>query len=540
MNKKIILAATLSLFCVAAFAQTEGFKLGQWVEIHNAVLKELSRSYVDSLPIDRIERAGVDALLDELDPYTVYVPEEENEDFQMMINRSYGGIGAVIYKPDVDGNVIINEPYIGTPAQKSGIQCGDEILEIDGESVHGLNATEASDKMKGKPGTTVNFLVKKVRTGEEVLIPVVRERIHLPDVEYYGMLNDTDGYILQTGFSENVSQDVRNAVISLKEQGMQRLFLDLRGNGGGLMREAISIVSLFVPKGSLVVTQKGRSLGENIEYRTQSEPIDTEMPIVVLVDGSSASASEIVSGAIQDMDRGTIMGQRTFGKGLVQSVRPLPYNGSLKVTTARYYTPSGRCVQALDYSHRNEDGTVGHTPDSLANEFLTAHGRVVKDGGGITPDVELSSKEYGRIVFSLVYSGVTDRYVCMDFVHRHESIADVEDFHLSDEDFDAFVEFAKEQTFDYRSSAKAYFDGLKKEIGEDGISSPEVDEALSVIEAAVSADKETMIRARKDELVPFIEEEIVARYQFLQASIKLRLRYDDQLREALTKPLIEL
>ena len=335
-------------------------------------------------------------MLGDLDPYTVYIPEEENEDLQMMVSKSYGGIGAVIYKPDKDGNVIINEPYAGSPAVRYGLRCGDEIMEIDGVSTHGLTSQECSDRMKGKPGTTVKFKVKKVYTDEIVEINVVRERIHLPDVEYAGMLDAETGYIYQSGFTENVSGDIRNAVLNLKKQGMKKLVLDLRGNGGGLMNEAINIVSLFVPKGSLVVSSKGNGISEQ-KYKTTTEPIDTEIPLIVMVDSGSASSSEIVTGALQDLDRATVMGTRTFGKGLVQSIRPLPYNGQLKVTTAKYYTPSGRCVQAIDYAHRNEDGSVGYIPDSLANEFKTAHGRIVKDGGGITPDVIVKGHEYSRL-----------------------------------------------------------------------------------------------------------------------------------------------
>ena len=343
-------------------AQSRGFKLGQWTEIHNSVVRQLNQTYVDTLDVDRIMKAGIDAMLSELDPYTVYVPEEENEDFQMMISKTYGGIGAIIYKKKGE-YVVINEPYEGSPAVKYGLQCGDEIIEINGEDTRALESAEASEKMKGKPGTTVKFKVKKVRSGEIKDMEIVRERIHLPDVEYYGMLNDKDGYILQSGFTENVSSEIRAAYLKLKEQGMQRLILDLRGNGGGLMSEAINIVSLFVPKGSLVVSSKGKA-EDTKEYRTTTEPIDTEIPIIVMIDSNSASSSEIVTGALQDLDRATVMGRRSFGKGLVQSIRPVAYNGQLKVTTAKYYTPSGRCVQAIDYSHRNEDGSVATEAES--------------------------------------------------------------------------------------------------------------------------------------------------------------------------------
>lgn len=516
------------------YAQSQSFKLGQWAEIHNSILKELNRSYVDSLPVDRIMRAGVDAMLEELDPYTVYVPEEENEDLQMMLSKTYGGIGAIIHKKKEE-NVVINEPYAGSPAHKYGLQCGDEIIEIDGVPTKGLETKESSDRMKGKPGTTVVFKIRKVRTGDTLLVPVVRERIHFPDIEYAGMLDDTTGYILQSGFTENVSGELRARFQDLKKQGMKRLVLDLRGNGGGLMSEAVNIVSLFVPKGTVAVTSRGNAPESHREYRTTTEPVDTEIPIIVMIDSGSASSSEIVAGALQDMDRAVIMGKRSYGKGLVQSIRPVAYDGQVKVTTAKYYTPSGRCVQAIDYSSRNEDGSVGHIPDSLTKEFRTASGRIVRDGGGITPDVDIDFKDYSRLVYSLVLGGVLDQYV-IDYCRRHDSIPAVDDFHFSDADFEDFITFAKTQEFDYRSSAKTYFDQMKKELRKDGLEET-MSAELAALDKALEMDKERFIRLKKDEIVPFIEEELATRYWFQEAGVKVRLRYDDQLKKALKAPL---
>ena len=525
---------------VTAPAQSKSFSLGKWVELHNAILKELNRSYVDSLEVGRIEREGVDAMLEALDPYTVYVPEEEQEDFRMMLSNTYGGIGAVIYKPDVNGNVQINEPYADSPAAKAGLRCGDEIEAIDGETTHGLTSQQSSDKMRGKPGTTVVFRVKKLRggptwkAGDVIEVPVTRERIALPSIEYVDMLNDRDGYILMTKFTEGVGQGIRDAYNTLKKKGMKRLVLDLRSNGGGLMNEAVNIVSLFVPKGSVVVTSKGRVAGAEQVYKTTTDPIDLEIPIVVLVDSGSASASEIVSGALQDLDRATIIGTRTYGKGLVQSIRPLPYDGQLKVTTAKYYTPSGRCVQAIDYSHRNEDGSVGHIPDSLTHEFKTLHGRTVRDGGGITPDFEVKGHKYSRLTYSIVLNGIVDQY-SMKYVREHEALPSVDDFHF--DAYDDFVAFAKDKEFDYRSSARALFDEMKKVLAEDGLSETMTGE-LAALEKSLDMDKETFLRLKKDEIIPFIEEEIAVRYWFQEAGIKVRLRTDDQLKEALTKPAI--
>ncbi len=533
----IILAALLAATTLSG--QSKSFKLGQWVEIQNGILKELNRSYVDSLPLDRIQRVGIDAMLDDLDPYTQYIPEEDEEDLEMLLNKSYGGFGAVIYKPDKESNVIVNEPYKGSPADKLGFRCGDEITAIDGVPVQGLTASECTTKMKGKPGTSVVFTVKKVYTGEVKDVTVVRERIKLPDVEYAGMLEDgTTGYILQSGFTEGVGAEVKAAVQRLKTQGMQKLVLDLRSNGGGLLQEAVNIVSLFVPKGTVVVTAKGKDESSAIEYKTTTDPVDTELPIVVLVNSTTASSSEIVAGALQDFDRATIMGSRTYGKGLVQSIRPLPYNGKLKVTTAKYYTPSGRCVQAIDYSRRNEDGSVGHIPDSLTREFKTAHGRTVRDGGGITPDVTLKNQEYSRLTYSVVMGGIVEQYA-LEYVRKHPSIAPLDDFHFTDTDYKDFVEFAKGKEFDYRSSAKTYFDQVKRELESDGLADS-MKEQIDALDKAIDMDKETFLNLKKDEIIPFIEEEIAVRYYFQEAGIKVRLRTDEQLKEALGKPLIQI
>ena len=501
MNKiKIsLVAAVLLVICgLDATAQSKNFKLGQWTEIHSSIIKELNRSYVDTLPVDKVFRAGIDAMLEELDPYTVYIPEEENEDLQMMLSKTYGGIGAIIHKKKED-NVIINEPYFGSPAHKNGLQCGDEIIEIDGVPTKGLETKESSDRMKGKPGTQVVFKVKKVRTGDTLDVPIIRERIHLPDIEYADMINDTTGYILQGSFTEGVSQQIKEKFLGLKSKGMKRLVLDLRGNGGGLMSEAVNIISLFVPKGTLAVSSKGMTEDSKREYKTQHEPIDTETPIIVMIDGGSASASEIVSGGLQDLGRAKIMGKTSFGKGLVQSIRPLPYNGQMKVTTAKYYTPSGRCVQGI----------------------------------GVTPDVEIDIPTYSRLVYSLVLSGVVDQYV-LKFVREHDSIPTPEEYHFSDEDFEDFISFAKTQEFDYRSSAKTSFDNMKKELEEDGLA--EVMSAeLNALEKALEMDKEKFIRLKKSEIIPFLEEELAVRYWFQEAGIKIRLRYDKQLMEALKK-----
>ncbi|MBQ2521148.1 MAG: S41 family peptidase [Bacteroidales bacterium] len=533
--KKMFVAAALFLAAAASsFSQSRDFTMGKWIEIQSAILKELGRSYVDSLPVDRMEKVGVNAMLANLDPYTVYVPEEEGDNFQMMISNTYGGVGAIIYKPKLDEGVLINEVYENSPAHKAGLQSGDVILTIDGESVAGLNVAQCSSRMKGTAGTQVHFLVEKVRGGGRKEITVTREKIHLPDIEFAGMLDAKTAYIAVSGFTPGLTDQVRAQLSALRKQGMKELVLDLRGNGGGLLQEAVEMVGLFVPKGSLVVTSKGRDREEERAYKTPDAPFDLQLPLIVLVDSQSASASEIVAGALQDLDRATIMGQRTFGKGLVQSIRPLPYGGQLKITTAKYYIPSGRCVQIKDYAHRREDGSVGNIPDSLTSVFRTVSGREVRDGGGITPDVLLKRRDYPRIVYALSGWQVIDHYA-LEYVKTHASIPPVEKFHF--DEFDAFVDFAAQQEFDYRSSAKTYFDAMRDSLKKEG-PDPETLALLEALEKKVDMSKEEAVRRAREELIPLIEEEIAVRYYFQKGGMEIRLRYDDELREALKSPRI--
>jgi len=514
--KKLTIILSALVVSVSLQAQSKSFDIAKWTQIQKSLLKELNQNYVDSLQVGRIERAAVNAMLEAVDPYTVFVPEEENEDFQMMIGKVYGGVGAIIYKPEKDGNVIINEPYSGSPAAKAGIVCGDEIVAIDGVSVIGLETKDCSDKMKGQPGTTVTLKVKKLRSGEVKDVKIVRERIHLPDVEYYGMLDESTGYILQTGFTENVGEEVRNAVKDLKKQGMKRLILDLRGNGGGLLSEAVNIVSIFVPKGSLVATSKGNTPESKREYRTSREPEDTKLPVYIMVDGYTASSSEIVTGALQDYKRATVLGERTYGKGLVQSIIPLPYNAQLKVTTAKYYTPSGRCVQELDYANRDANGK----PTKI-------------EGGGIAPDIVVPFKPVNRLVYSLVVYQIIERYT-LEYVRNHADYPGTANFHFSDADFADFVEFAKDKEFDYRSSAKTSFDIMKSTLEEDGLVET-MKEELDALEKKLEIEKVDFLNLKKDEIIPYIEEEIAVRYEFQRAGIEVRLRYDEQLKNALKK-----
>ena len=383
----LIAAATLVAAGAFTAASKPDFALGRNIQILFNMFRDVSAFYVDSVDTDEMLRDAAAGMTSNLDPYTVLIPEDEMEEFEILTTGKYGGIGALVRQ---SGDwIAIAQPYEGFPADKAGLVIGDKLLEVDGRSIRGLDVSEVSSMLKGSPGTALRLKVEKLLTGEQADVTLRRERIKISGIPYYGMIADGVGYILHDDFTEECSLDMRRALVELKKQGATSLIIDLRGNGGGILQEAVKILSLLVPKGTEVVSMKGR-IGELDEtFTTQADPIDTRMPVVVLVNSQSASAAEIVSGALQDLDRAVLLGQRTFGKGLVQSTRPLGYNAFLKVTTAKYYIPSGRCIQALDYAHRNDDGSVGTVPDSLIREFRTSGGRKVYDGGGVMPDVRI-------------------------------------------------------------------------------------------------------------------------------------------------------
>ena len=511
-------------------AQSADFNMAKSLEIQYNILKELSNGFVDSVNLEKLVNTGIDAMLGSLDPYTEYIPEEDEQNLALLTTATYGGIGALIKKLDTTG-VIISQPYAGSPAVKYGLEPGDVILKINEEDVLPLNAEECSSRMKGEPGTKVKFLVRKGRSSKTGEIEVVRERIHIPDVSYSGILQDSIGYIKIDGFTVNGSEDVKKAVVSLKEKGAKRLILDLRGNGGGLLNEAVDILSIFLPEGTLVVSQKGRkNVGADLEYRTRNEPVDTLIPLMVLVNSGSASSSEIVTGAIQDLDRGYVAGTRTYGKGLVQAIRPVGYNGTMKMTIAKYYTPSGRCVQAIDYSHRNSDGSVGYVPDSLKKAFKTRLGRTVYDGGGITPDSVITSDPYSRIAISLVMNDIINDYA-IKFYKENDSIPSVEDFSLTDEQYVDFVKYAVSRNFDSRSGAQVLMEDLLKSAEQEELDDYIRAEA-EALKNKLSISKEKMLELKRSEIQPLVEEEIANKYHFTAGRVEAIIKNDSQLKKA--------
>lgn len=519
-------------FAVRGNAQSKDFKSAKSLEIQYNILKELSSNFVDTIDMEKLLSTGIDAMLSSLDPYTEYLPEEDEEAIEMMTTATYGGIGSVIKKVDSVG-VIISQPYVGSPAVKYGLEPGDVILKIDSTDVSTLTADESSNRMKGQPGTEVVFLVRKARTGKTEEIKVIRERIHISDVSYAGMVNDTVGYIKIDAFTVGGAKDVRNAFLDLKAKGAERMILDLRGNGGGLMEEAVNIVSLFVPQGTEAVSAKGRDPESTFSYKTVEEPVDTLMPLMVLVNSGSASSSEIVAGALQDLDRAVIMGTRTFGKGLVQSIRPMGYNSKMKFTTAKYYTPSGRCVQAIDYTRRNADGSAGNVPDSLKKEFKTKGGRSVYDGGGIAPDVEIASEVFSRPVVSLAVNDIMNDYALLYYA-SHPRIASPADFRLSDYEYADFVDYASGRNFDSRSAAQVQIDQMIRSAKEEGLYERSKGQFDALTES-LNLSKAQILNMKREEIQPLVEEEIVSKYYLIPGKVEAIVRTDKQLQKAVEK-----
>lgn len=498
------------------------FEVVKNLDVFNSIYKELDMFYVDSLEAQKAIRVGIDAMLSELDPYTVYYPEDDMDELEMMTKGKYGGIGSII-RLRKDSTVIIYEPYEGMPAAEVGLKVGDVLLRIDDNDLKGMDTEKVSNLLRGEPGTT--FLLEVQRPGEKKTrkFKITRRNITVSQIPYHGVLRGDVGYINLIGFTENSSRDFRKALISVKADGAKSLVIDLRGNGGGSLAEAVNIVNLFVPRGKEIVSMKGKVRSSNYSYKSKNEPLDIEMPIVVLVNNGSASAAEIVAGALQDLDRAVIVGSKTFGKGLVQSVRDLPYNGSLKLTTSKYYIPSGRCIQAIDYKNRRE-GQKDRVADSLANVFHTEGGREVRDSGGIMPDVEVKHDTLANLLFYLSNDDVLTDFAT-DYCKTHLSIAPAAEFAISDADFEAFKRMAVESGFKYDRLSEKRLDDLKKVAEFEGYLK-DAEAEFAALAKKLEHNLERDFDNFKDDIKKLVEMEIVKRYYFQRGIVESGLRDD--------------
>lgn len=539
MKTKILLLILALALLVPAHAQNEhSFSVSKNLDIFNSIYRQLDLFYVDSLEADKIVRVGIDAMLNELDPYTSYYPEEDMQDLKMMTTGKYGGVGSIIRQRKDSTGVIIFEPYPDMPAAEVGLQVGDLMLEIDGKSLKGQNTTEVSEQLRGEPGTT--FVLKVQRPGEKKTreFKITRRNIKKSALPYYGMYGNA-GYIHLTEFIENCSKDVRKAFINLKEQGAKTLILDLRDNHGGLLTEAVDIVNLFVPKGLTIVETRGKLSAASSKYVTNNEPLDLDVPIVVLVNKETASAAEIVAGALQDLDRAVIVGNSTFGKGLVQSPRDLPYNGSIKLTTAKYYIPSGRCVQAIDYKKEREAAelyrTTGkriNTKDSIAHKtFHTAGGREVTEGSGVKPDIDVAHDTLSNIVFYL-----SDDDVLVDwgtrYFQKHPSIPAVRDFALTDADYEDFKDMVKASGFKYDRLSVKRLEDLTKTMRFEGYYE-EAKDLLESLEAKLAHNLDKEMDRKKTDILKIMSLEVVKRYYYQAGMAEEALKGDKDLEKAI-------
>ena len=516
------------------------FQFVKSLDVFNSVLRELDMFYVDSIDPKEVVEYGIQAMLAKTDPYTEYYPEEDNT-LKEMTTGKFGGIGSVVRYYSPRKRVAIIEPSEGNPAAEAGLKAGDIILEINGKEMLQENRTPnemteyVSSNLRGEPGTLCVIKVERP-TSDSTYVPmefkITRGTIRTNSVPYYGMLNDSIGYICISTFSvEGCSKLIKRAFIELKQQGAISMVLDVRGNGGGLLSEAVNVVNFFVPKGLEVVKTKGKFKQWDHTYRTSSEPIDVEIPLVVLVDGITASASEILSGSLQDLDRAVIVGNRTYGKGLVQTLRNLPYNSSMKVTTAKYYIPSGRCVQAIDYSKRNADGSIARTPDSLTNVFHTAAGREVRDGGGIRPDIEVKIEKAPNILFYLVNDDMIFDYATQ-YVIKHPSIAKVEDFQVTDADYADFKAMLKKRNFTYDRQSEEVLKKLKEFAEFEGYMENAKDE-FAALEKKLQHNLDLELDRFAKDIKPMIADEIVKRYYFERGAVQEGLKNDSDLKKAI-------
>ncbi|WP_192823052.1 S41 family peptidase [Rufibacter sp. LB8] len=518
----VLVGTTWGLFSFSSGSERY-FDIAKNLDIFATLFKEVNTYYVDDVAPTKLVRTGIDAMLKSLDPYTNYIPEDDIEDFRTMTTGNYGGIGALVGKRD--GRHIVSLPHEGSPAQKAGLLIGDEIVKIDGVELARKTDNEVSKLLKGQAGTLVKLEIKRFGADKPLVLDVTRGNIHINNVPYYGMVTPEIGYLQLSGFTVDAGAEVRKAVVKLKELGAKKVILDLRDNPGGLLNEAVNISNLFLPRGKDIVSTKSKVADWNKMYKALDEPLDMQMPMAVLTSTNSASASEIVAGALQDYDRAVLIGERTFGKGLVQMTRPLSYNSQLKVTTAKYYIPSGRCIQAIDYAHRNADGSLNKIPDSLRVAFKTANGRVVYDGGGISPDLEVKEKPVPDIIRKLM----TKNYI-FDYATRfrasNASIGDAKSFKVSEAEYQKFVSFLNGKDISYSTDVEKALDNMIKKAKEDK-HYEEVKTDIEQIRKKVAANKGNDLMRFKAEITELLEQEIVSRY-YLQKGLVEATFNDDQ------------
>ena len=521
----LIILATISFGFLRS--ESNDFKLAKNLDIYYSLFRELNTFYVDGIDPDRLVTTSIDEMLKTLDPYTVYYSEADFDDFRFMTTGKYGGIGSLIRS---DGEyAVLTQIYKGFPADKNGLKAGDRLVDIDGFPLKGLSVSEVSEKLKGGPNTEINIVID--RQGEQISKTLKREKIAIPPVPYYGMLNRDVGYIRFTNFTQNCSQDVKAALIDLKEKhNAQKIVLDLRSNPGGLLGEAVKIVNLFVGPGEEVVKTLGKVDKFDATYLTKNQAVDQDIPLVVMINHNTASAAEIVAGAVQDLDRGVLIGQRSYGKGLVQVSRPLSYNAILKVTTAKYYIPSGRCVQALDFTHRNEDGSVGHIPDSLISKFKTRNGRTVRDGGGIRPDYNIETPRLSQVATELYLRSFIFDYAT-SFYWKNKEILPPREFKLSDADYDNFRIFLKEKEFSYETATEDALNRLLNTSKEEKyyeVNKKLFDDLKFKLEHNLAND----LSIFKNEIVNLIEDEIILRYFYEEGMIEHTIEDDLYIKKA--------
>jgi carboxyl-terminal processing protease len=506
--------------------ETRDFKIAKNLDIFFSMFRELNTFYVDDIDPDKVVKAGIDNMLKTLDPYTVYFPETEADEFAILTTGKYGGIGSLVRS---SGDfVVISEVYKGFPADKAGIKPGDLLKKVDGVSLKGFPTDKVSEKLKGNPGTEIKLTID--RNGKETEFPITREKIVMAPVPYFGMIDSKTGYIRFTNFTQNCIDDVKTALTSLKARNAQQIVLDLRGNPGGLLTEAVEIVNLFTDQGTEVVSTKGKVKQFDEDFKTTKQPNDNKIPLAVIINRSSASASEIVAGAIQDLDRGIIVGQRSYGKGLVQITRPLSYNTQLKVTTAKYYIPSGRCIQARDFSHPNEDGSVGIIPDSLISSFKTKNGRIVKDGGGINPDIEVLPDPLSQIASELYLRNFIFDFAT-NYYWSHPDIKTPDQFNFSDKDYDDFKAFLITRNFNYKTSTEESLNELITNAKKEKYYDIHKD-LFNDLEKDIAHSLDQDLKQFKSEITDLIEDEVMSRYFYESGAIEWTIKTDEQILKA--------